>query len=89
MTDKFIRVIFFAIMFSLFASCGFNTEELTSEEKYAVDTIFNNQLNNYRNYLDSTCLANKDTLYSRTVDSLKQEGMKEIEMLLMKNHLAE
>ena len=51
--------------------------------------MFNNQLNNYRKKLDSICIADKDTLFARTVDSLRKEGLKEIEMLIMKNHITE
>ena len=74
---------------AVLASCQHDTKELTPEEKYAVDTMFNNQLNNYRKQLDSICIADKDTLFARTVDSLRKEGLKEIEMLIMKNHITE
>lgn len=88
MIGKCLRVpIAFLLTITMF-SC-YNANELTTEEKYAVDTIFNAQLHTYRNYVDSLCLAEKDTLYAQTVDSLKKEGLKEIELLLMKNHLAE
>jgi hypothetical protein len=70
-------------------SCGHDKNALTPEERYSVDTIFNNQLSAYRKELDSICKAEKDTLFARTVDSLKTEGMKEIEALIMKNHLTE
>lgn len=70
-------------------SCGSDKNTLTPEERYSVDTIFNNQLSSYRKALDSICKAEKDTLFARTVDSLKAEGMKEIEALIMKNHITE
>lgn len=86
------RVMFFFLVGLLtngLTSCGNNENELSTEERYTVDTLFNNQLNNYRKYLDSICLADRDTLYARTVDSLRKEGMKEIEMLILKNRLVE
>lgn len=89
MSVKFWIYSFIFCLTTTFISCGYNANELSAEEKYAVDTIFNNQLNAYRKYIDSICLADKDTLYVKAVDSLRKEGMKEIEMLLMKNHLAE
>lgn len=70
-------------------SCGYSANELSPEEKYAVDTIYNSRLNAYRNHVDSLCRVGNNTLYVELVDSLTKEGMKEIEMLLMKNHLAE
>ena len=73
----------------MLTSCQHDSKELTPEEKYAVDTMFNNQLNNYRKKLDSICIADKDTLFARTVDSLRKEGLKEIDMLIMKNHITE
>ena len=85
----FAAIIFVTVLSSVFISCDKNTRELTPEEKFTVDTLFNNQINHYRKELDSICVTEKDTLFARTVDSLKKEGMKEIEMLIMKNHLTE
>jgi len=70
-------------------SCGWGDNEMTPEERYTVDTLFSNQLNQFRGHVDSLCLASKDTLFAHTVDSLKIAGMKEIEMLLTKNHVVE
>lgn len=88
-TDKLSLYLSFFCCIVVFASCQHDTKELTPEEKYTVDTMFNNQLSNYRKQLDSICIAEKDTLFARTVDSLRKEGLKEIEMLIMKNHITE
>ncbi len=69
----------------LFYSCGIEEPTLTPEEKYTVDTLFNQQLNSWRTYLDSSCNASKDTIFVKLVDSLKKERMKDIESLLMLN----
>ena len=66
-------------------SCGIDEPSLTPEEKYTVDTLFNQQLSSYRTFLDSSCTASKDTIFVRLVDSLKNERMKDIESLLMLN----
>lgn len=88
-TDKLLLSICVFCSIVVLASCQLDAKELTPEEKYAVDTMFNNQLNNYRKQLDSICIADKDTLFARTVDSLRKEGLKEIDMLIMKNHITE
>jgi hypothetical protein len=60
--------------------CTEESRELTAEEKYAVDTIFNRQINGYHNFLDSLCKAQRDSLYDVAVDSIKKERIAEIEM---------
>ncbi|MBK8670837.1 MAG: hypothetical protein IPN89_15815 [Saprospiraceae bacterium] len=67
-------------------SCGTDGDSLSPEEKYTADTIYSQQLNDWRKKLDSICSHQKDTLFVKAVDSLKKERMAEIEMLLMKNH---
>lgn len=71
----------------LLTSCGLNDNPLTSLEKNTVDTLYNNQINEWRNKIDSICNVEKDTLFIRLADSLKQERMEEIELLLMQNHI--
>jgi len=73
----------------LFTSCGLDGDQLTPEEKNTVDTLYINQLNTWRNKVDSICNADKDTILVQVVDSLKKERMEEIEMLFMKNHVTE
>ncbi len=73
----------------LFTSCGLDGDQLTPEEKNTVDTLYINQLNTWRNKVDSICNADKDTIFVQVVDSLKKERMEEIEMLFMKNHVTE
>ncbi|MFZ1749322.1 MAG: hypothetical protein WAU01_03990 [Saprospiraceae bacterium] len=70
-------------------ACSPHKDPLSAEEKFAVDTIYNNQLSDWRRHLDSICVAQKDSLFVHAVDSIKKERMEEIEMLLMKNHRAE
>lgn len=89
MTTGKYHIVYIYATFIFLCSCGTDADQMSPEEKYTVDTLFSNQLNNYRRQLDSICSADKDTLFVQTVDSLKKEGMKEIEMLLMKNHRAE
>lgn len=63
-------------------SCGWNSKDLSAEEKYAVDTIYNRQIHVLRAESDSICNIMKDTFYTQAVDSLKKEYLKEIELLL-------
>jgi len=72
-----------------FTSCGLDSEQLTPEEKNTVDTLYTNQLNEWRNRIDSICNVDKDSIFVWVVDSLKKERMEEIDMLLMKNHVTE
>ncbi len=64
--------------------CSADTKQLTALEKYTADTLYNNSLNEWRNTVDSMCMASKDTIYRRAVDSLKTERMAEIEIYFMK-----
>jgi hypothetical protein len=66
----------------LLTGCTEESQELTAEEKYAVDTIFNRQINGYHNFLDSLCKAQHDSLYKVAVDSIKKERIAEIEMFM-------
>jgi hypothetical protein len=67
---------------ALLTGCTEESQELTAEEKYAVDTIFNRQINGYHNFLDSLCKAQHDSLYKVAVDSIKKERIAEIEMFM-------
>ena len=62
--------------------CTDESQDLTAEEKYAVDTMFNRQINGYHNFLDSLCKAQHDSLYKLAVDSIKKERIAEIEMFM-------
>lgn len=86
---KRLKNVFLIPVLLGFISCGSETNSLTPEEKYTVDTLYNNQLNRWRVSVDSICKSIQDTTYRRMVDSLKEERMEEIEMLLMKNHSTE
>ena len=66
-------------------SCGIEESSLTPEEKFTVDTLFNQQLSSWRTFVDSSCNATKDTIFVQLVDSIKEERMKDIESLLMLN----
>jgi hypothetical protein len=81
MIDKFLIYIFMGLVM-LFTSCDWNAKDLTNEEKYAVDTIYNRQIHALRAESDSLCSIMKDTFYTQAVDSLKKEYLKEIELLL-------
>ena len=81
--------ILILVVLSFFTSCGLDGDQLSPEEKNTVDTLYTNQLNEWRNKIDSICNAVKDTIFVQLVDSLKSERMEEIEMLLMKNHVTE
>jgi hypothetical protein len=81
MTDKFLMYFFVGLVL-VFSSCGWNSKELTTEEKYAVDTIYNKEIHALRTESDSLCLMMKDTFYNKAVDSLKKEYLREIELLL-------
>lgn len=81
MKDKILLLTIF-ISFLTLSSCGWNNKELTAEEKYAVDTIYNRQMHTLRAETDSICTLMKDTFYTQAVDSLKKEYLKEIELML-------
>jgi hypothetical protein len=77
------KLISLLILFMVaLAGCANESKELTAEEKYAVDTIFNRQINGYHNFLDSMCKARRDSLYQLAVDSIKRERIAEIEMFM-------
>lgn len=81
---KFISVIGLMALVLLNSGCSADSKQLTAAEKYTVDTLYNNTLNEWRNTVDSLCVANRDTIYQRAVDSLKTERMAEIEIYFMK-----
>ncbi len=66
-------------------SCGIDDNQLTAEEKYTVDTLFGNKLNDLRIYTDSLCKVERDTLFIRYADSMHSVRIKEIENLLIIN----
>ncbi len=70
------------VLSAVTAGCTEESQELSAEEKYAVDTIFNRQINSYHNYLDSMCKAQRDSFYKIAVDSIKKERIAEIEMFM-------
>jgi len=70
-------------------SCSADQGELTAEEKYAVDTIYNRKLITWRVELDSLCKQQSDTLFARAVDSLKKERLEEIRLLFNEAPLPE
>jgi len=81
MTDKFLITLSIGLAM-VFSSCGWNSKELTTEERYAVDTIYNREIHALRAESDSLCLMMKDTFYNKAVDSLKKEYLREIELML-------
>lgn len=70
---------------ALSSSCGLDDKQLSPEERYTVDTLFGNNINQLRTYTDSLCSANRDTLFSKYTDSIKSVRIKEIESLLIIN----
>ena len=58
---------------------------ISCEEKYTVDTIFGNKLNDLRIYTDSLCKVERDTLFAKYADSMHTVRIKEIENLLIIN----
>jgi len=81
---KWMIVFGFLVLVIINSGCRADSKQLTSSEKYTVDTLYNNSLNEWRNTVDSMCVASKDTIYKRAVDSLKIERMAEIEIYFMK-----
>jgi len=69
----------------LFLSCGPSSNQLSSEQKYTLDTMYSNGLGNIRSYADSLCLARQDSLYLAAVDSLREEYIINIEHYLGKD----
>ena len=87
MKNKWLYIIA-CIQTVFLLSCGTESNELSAEERYAVDTIFSRQFNDWRKEEDSLCVVSSDTMYARMVDSLTADYMKEIEYLL-KEHIIE
>ncbi len=81
---KWMIAFGFLVLVIINSGCSADSKQLTSSEKYTVDTLYNNSLNEWRNTVDSMCVASKDTIYKRAVDSLKIERMAEIEIYFMK-----
>jgi hypothetical protein len=84
MSNKICRGILCLCIFWA-VSCGSGAEQLSPEEKYTVDTLYNSQLTQWRRQLDSICALTKDTLFAKMADSIRNERMAEIEALLMLN----
>lgn len=63
-------------------SCGPSSDELTAEERYAVDTIFSKQLISYKREADSLCKSIQSSYYARAVDSIKTQYKEEINALM-------
>jgi len=81
---KYLLLIGVMVLIYASSGCSTDSKQLTAAEKYTVDTLYNNTLNEWRNTVDSLCVANRDTIYQRAVDSLKTERMAEIEIYFMK-----
>ncbi|MBK9736286.1 MAG: hypothetical protein IPO92_15525 [Saprospiraceae bacterium] len=75
------RAYLFIFLLSSLSACETGGESLTPEEKYTVDTIYNNTLSVWRASIDSICNAQKDTIFQKAVDSIKKETIEEIEMM--------
>ncbi|MCE2789039.1 MAG: hypothetical protein LW630_03895 [Saprospiraceae bacterium] len=71
----------FVVLLGMLISCSADPGELTAEEKYAVDTIYNRKLITWRVELDTLCKQQSDTLFARAIDSLKRERLEEIRLL--------
>ncbi|MBK7635538.1 MAG: hypothetical protein WAT46_13790 [Saprospiraceae bacterium] len=83
MKTKYLTILLLVAV--VFISCGIEDNPLTAEEKYTVDTIFGNKLNDLRIYTDSLCKVERDTLFARYADSMHTVRIKEIENLLIIN----
>lgn len=70
------------ILSMLFLSCGPSSNQLTTEQKYTLDTMYSNGLGSIRLHADSLCLARQDSLYLAAVDSLREEYIINIEHYL-------
>ena len=81
---NFLSIIVLMALVFMNSGCSADSKQLTASEKYTVDTLYNNTLNEWRNTVDSICVVSKDTIYQRAVDSLKTERMAEIEIYFMK-----
>jgi len=64
------------------ASCISKGKELSAEEKYVVDTMYSNRISQYRMDADSLCKVYTSTHFENVRDSIKDETMIEIELLL-------
>ncbi len=78
-------ITFLVLLMSIhWASCTTKGKELTAEEKYVVDTMYSNRVSQYRMEADSLCKIYTSTHFENVRDSLQDETMIEIELLLNK-----
>lgn len=73
-------VLFCFLVFFLY-SCTGDSERLTSEERYSLDTTYANNLSQLRIKADSLCNVLKDSMYKAAVDSVISDRLEEIELL--------
>lgn len=63
--------------------CGVESNQLSPEEKFTVDTLYSHSLSAWRASVDSLCNAQKDSIYQSAVDSILKERRSEIDMFFI------
>lgn len=81
MKNKLNLFIWFLFLITL-NSCARDPDDLSLEERYAVDTIYSNRFERFRSETDSMCQVIRDSVYNHVLDSLKTDYLREIEMML-------
>lgn len=77
----------YTLLFSIYltlVACGPSSDELSPEEKYTLDTIFQRNQAKFKLTADSLCTIHRDSIYKLVVDSLKAEYKEEINSLMGK-----
>jgi len=64
-------------------SCDDKSKQLTPEERYTVDTLYQNDLVKQRTLIDTLCATRRDSIFGSASDSLYKQNISEIEELFM------
>lgn len=72
-----------------YLSCTEQNPELSGEEKYVVDTLYSKRVAFFRAEADSLCKIYHEIHYKRIRDSIQNETLAEIELLLNKKITSE
>lgn len=83
------NVPIFLLIFLVLFSCRNKGSELSSEEKYTVDTMYSKRVAFFRAEADSLCLVYYNNHFKRVRDSIQKETLEEIELLLNKKIMSE
>lgn len=77
----YLKFIFPTLLIILFSCSTRESEKLSPEEKYIVDTMYSNRFTKTKLMADSLCTLKSDSFFSIAIDSIKKARIDEIELL--------